>query len=101
MKLSFKQPQRALGDSFVQAKRLFLSVERRLTANPQLHEKYKAFTKEFMDLYHLKEISADEAINHLRKLITCLTTVYSKKNQQQRSSEWSLTDMRKPAMDNL
>ena len=40
VKLPFKQPQRALSDSFVQAKRRFLSLERRLTANPQLHEKY-------------------------------------------------------------
>ena len=60
VKLPFKQPQRALSDSFVQAKRRFLSLERRLTANPQLHEKYRAFIKEFMDLGHLGEFPADE-----------------------------------------
>ena len=60
VKLPFKQPQRTLSDSFVQAKRRFLSLERRLTANPQLHEKYRAFIKEFMDLGHLEEIPADE-----------------------------------------
>ena len=60
VKSPFKQTQRALNDSFVQAKRRLLSLERRLTTNPQLHEKYEAFIKEFIDLGHLEEIPADE-----------------------------------------
>ena len=43
--ITIKQPQRASADSFVQAKRRFLSLERRLTANPRPHEKDRSFIK--------------------------------------------------------
>ena len=66
VKLPFKQEVPKLGDSFEQAKRRFLSLERRLQANPNTQQKYKAFVQEFIDLEHLEKVpgTAMEKLPH-------------------------------------
>ena len=56
VKLPFKQEVPKLGDSSELAKRRFLSLERRLQANPNTQQKYKAFVQEFIDLEHLEKV---------------------------------------------
>ncbi|XP_055644778.1 uncharacterized protein LOC129780484 [Toxorhynchites rutilus septentrionalis] len=46
-----------LGNSYEIAKRRFLSVERRLQANPQLKSAYSAFIEEYLLLGHMEEIT--------------------------------------------
>ena len=67
VRLQFKQPQRALGDSFVRAKCRFLSLECRLTANTQLHEKYRAFIEEFINFLCVLSISQRNSSDEVDK----------------------------------
>ena len=60
MKLPFKAEANKLGESFTQARRRFMSLERRLIADPELHERYKNFIREFMDLGHLEQVPPNE-----------------------------------------
>ena len=49
-----------LGESFTQARRRFMSLERRLITDPEHYERYRNFIREFMDLGHLKEVPPNE-----------------------------------------
>ena len=60
VKLPFKPEVSKLGESFTQARRRFMSLERRLIADPELHERYRIFIREFMDLGHLEEVPLNE-----------------------------------------
>jgi len=50
----------SLGDSYPQALRRFLSLERKLTKHPGLRVKYAAFMKEYRDLGHMSPVPASE-----------------------------------------
>ncbi|XP_041448587.1 uncharacterized protein LOC121404067 [Drosophila obscura] len=48
-----------LGESYTQAYRRFLSLERKLDRNPALKERYSAFMKEYTDLKHMSKVHLD------------------------------------------
>ena len=60
VKLPFKKTEEPLEESFTQAKRRFFSLERRLIANPELHEKCRSLIEVFLGLNHLELIPDDE-----------------------------------------
>ena len=49
-----------LGNTFTQAKRRFLNLEKRLDSNPNLKEGYTEFIHEFIDLNHLEPVPDKE-----------------------------------------
>lgn len=51
--LPFKEDPKSLGLSFDTARRRFLSLERRLSKQPQIKEMYNSFMKEYIDLGHM------------------------------------------------
>ena len=59
VKLPFKPDAQPLGDSFSQAKRRLLSVERRLANHPQ-KQAYVDFMNGFIDAGHLERVPSDE-----------------------------------------
>ena len=60
VQLPFKEDAKPLGDTYLQAKRRFLSLEKRLQSNPKLKEGYSNFIQEFMDLEHLEKVPPNE-----------------------------------------
>ena len=56
VKLPFKPTATPLGESKASALRRFLMLEKRLEANPKLHQQYRDFIHEFIDLEHLEEV---------------------------------------------
>jgi len=49
---SLKPHAKALGDSYTQAHRRSLNLERKLQRNPHLKHKYDAFIKKYLELNH-------------------------------------------------
>ena len=60
VKLPFKPDATPLGESKASALRRFLMLEKRLEANPILHQQYRDFIHEFIDLEHLEEVPKHE-----------------------------------------
>ena len=56
VKLSFKPDATPLGESKASAMRRFVMLEKRLEANPILHQQYRDFIHEVIDLEHLEEV---------------------------------------------
>ena len=65
MQLPFKEDAKPLGDTYLQAKRRFLSLEKRLQSNSKLKEGYSDFIREFVDLEHLEKVPPDEIENQM------------------------------------
>ncbi|KAH8258521.1 hypothetical protein KR026_009885, partial [Drosophila bipectinata] len=59
VRLPLKCCSKLLGESYPQAVRRFLSLERKLCRRPQLKEQYAAFIKEYLDLGHMSPVPAD------------------------------------------
>ncbi|GFX81294.1 DUF1758 domain-containing protein [Trichonephila clavipes] len=57
--LPFKNDN-ALGDSKVQAKRRFFSLEKRLQANPELRDRYVKFMQDYEHLGHMQLVPNSE-----------------------------------------
>jgi len=53
VRFPFRSPRPPLGSSRERAMRRLLQVEKRFKENPGLHEQYKAFMKEYLDLGHM------------------------------------------------
>ena len=66
--MPFKPDARPLGDTYVQAKRRFLSLEKRLQSNPSLKQGYTDFINEFITLQHLEIIPEPEIDKPQRQL---------------------------------
>ena len=62
VQMPFKSDAPALGDTYVQAKRRFLSLEKRLEAHPTLRKGYSDFIHEFINLEHLELVPEDEIL---------------------------------------
>ena len=58
--MPFKPDSSPLGDTFTQAKRRFLDLEKRLDSKPNLKEGYTEFIHEFIDLNHLEPVPDNE-----------------------------------------
>ena len=56
----FKADVKPLGDTYLQAKRRFLSLEKRLRSDPQLKERYCSFIHEFAELKHIEPVPIDD-----------------------------------------
>ena len=60
VQMPFKANSQKLGDTYVQAKGRFLSLERRLHANDKLKQDYTHFVNEFITLEHLEKVPEEE-----------------------------------------
>ena len=60
VQMPFKENSQKLGDTYVQAKRRFLILERRLHANDKLKQDYTDFVNEFITLQHLEKVPEEE-----------------------------------------
>jgi hypothetical protein len=49
-----------LGDSFQAARRRFLSLERGLVSRPEIHERYREFIREYIELQHMEKVPDSE-----------------------------------------
>ncbi|XP_039763051.1 uncharacterized protein LOC120635903 [Pararge aegeria] len=58
VRLPLKDSPSVLGDSFSQAKKRFLNLERRFRKQPHLKQAYAAFINEYIDLGHCSELSS-------------------------------------------
>lgn len=56
VRLPFKEEPVLLGDSFEQAKKRLLSLERKLAQNPIVYDQYRAFLKEYLELDHMEMV---------------------------------------------
>ncbi|XP_061712824.1 uncharacterized protein LOC133521773 [Cydia pomonella] len=56
VQLPLKEPPESLGDSFAQAKRRFMSLEKRLSRDPTYKGMYSDFIKEYLALGHMKRV---------------------------------------------
>ncbi|XP_053956247.1 uncharacterized protein LOC128861894 [Anastrepha ludens] len=56
VRLPFRQDGQPLGDSYVNARRQFSRLERRLAADPDMHAKYIAFMREYESLGHMERV---------------------------------------------
>ncbi|XP_053968638.1 uncharacterized protein LOC128870065 [Anastrepha ludens] len=56
VRLPFRQGGQPLGDSYVNARRQFSRLERRLAADPDMHAKYIAFMREYEALGHMERV---------------------------------------------
>ena len=61
VQMPFRANFQKLGDTYVQAKRRFLSLERRLHANDNLKQDYTDFVNEFITLQHLENVPEKES----------------------------------------
>ncbi|XP_041449602.1 uncharacterized protein LOC121404353 [Drosophila obscura] len=59
VRLPLKHDSDHLGESYTQAYRRFLSLERKQDRNPALKERYSAFMKEYTDLEHMSKVHPD------------------------------------------
>jgi len=59
VRLPLKPSAELLGDSYDQAYRRFLSIERKLGRHAHLKEQYSAFIKEFLDLNHMSQVAPE------------------------------------------
>lgn len=55
VKLPLKDSPDCLGNSYLQAKKRFLNIEKRFRQNPQLKSQYTEFIREYAELGHLSE----------------------------------------------
>ena len=60
VQMPFKADVKPLGDTYFQAKRRFLSLEKRLQSDPQLKEGYCNFIDEFAELKHTEQVPIDD-----------------------------------------
>ena len=60
VQMPFKADVKPLGDTYLQAKRRFLSLEKRLLSDPQLKEGYCNFINEFAELKHTEQVPIDD-----------------------------------------
>ena len=99
--LPFKEDAKPLGDTYLQAKRRFLSLEKRLQSNPKLKEGYSNFIQEFVDLEHLEKVPPDEIEKPNDQQTFCHTIVSKRLTQRQRSYELYSTDLPSQIMVHL
>nr|CAI5842936.1 unnamed protein product [Callosobruchus analis] len=64
VKLPLKLDASKLGDSYQQAKRRFLNLERKLDKNPKYKEAYHKFMREYIDLGHMEKVTKQENVNN-------------------------------------
>ncbi|XP_048001299.1 uncharacterized protein LOC125238053 [Leguminivora glycinivorella] len=57
VQLPLKEPPESLGDSFAQAKRRYMSLEKRLSRDPIYKGMYSDFIKEYLALGHMKRVN--------------------------------------------
>ncbi|XP_070072135.1 uncharacterized protein [Drosophila takahashii] len=62
VRLPLKQHGKALRDSYTQAHRRFLNLERKLQRNPHLKRQYVAFIKEYLELNHMSRVSPEAVV---------------------------------------
>ncbi|XP_043480299.1 uncharacterized protein LOC122509997 [Leptopilina heterotoma] len=60
VRLPFNENKNNLGNSYEIARKRFFMLERKLSKNPELKEKYTKFIKEYEQLNHMKQIIADK-----------------------------------------
>ena len=60
VRLPFKNKPIVLGDSFAQAKRRLLSLERRLVRSPEIYEQYREFLAEYCKLQHMEAVDSND-----------------------------------------
>ena len=60
--MPFKPESNPLGDTFTQAKRRFLNLEKRLDLNPSLKKGYTDFVHNIIDLNYLKPVPDNEIV---------------------------------------
>ena len=60
VQMPFRADVKPLGDTYLQAKRRFLSLEKRLQSDPQLKEGYCNFIHEFAELEHIEPVPIDD-----------------------------------------
>ena len=59
VQMPLKANVKPLGDTYLEAKRLFLSLEKRLQSDPQLKQGYCNFIHEFAELKHFEPVPID------------------------------------------
>lgn len=64
MKLSIKQDAKQLSDSVAMATSRFISIERRMQRDENLHGEYCKFMNEYLELGHMREVSGEAVIPH-------------------------------------
>ncbi|XP_036320855.1 uncharacterized protein LOC118735292 [Rhagoletis pomonella] len=57
VRLPMKRGVEALGDSYLQARQRFESLERKFARNPELKTEYSKFIKEYLDLNHMSLVT--------------------------------------------
>jgi len=57
--LPLKPHAKALGDSYTQAHRRFLNLERNLQRNPHLKHQYVTFIKEYLELNYMSRVRSE------------------------------------------
>ncbi|XP_044312743.1 uncharacterized protein LOC123037186 [Drosophila rhopaloa] len=62
VRLPLKCSSDLLGESYPQAVRRFLSLERKLSRHPQLKNQYAAFIKEYLELGHMSAVPANASL---------------------------------------
>ena len=60
VQMPFRADVKPLGDTYLQAKRRFLSLEKRLQSDPQLKEEYCHFIHEFAEIEHIEPVPTDD-----------------------------------------
>ena len=60
VQMPFRADVKPFGDTYLQAKRRFLSLEKRLQSDPQLKEGYCNFIHEFAELEHIEPVPIDD-----------------------------------------
>lgn len=64
LKLPIKQDAKQLEDSVAMATSRFISIERRMQGDENLHGEYCTFMKEYLELGHMREVSVEAVIPH-------------------------------------
>ncbi|XP_029054455.2 uncharacterized protein LOC114881764 [Osmia bicornis bicornis] len=63
VRLPFKKdPATTIGDTASIARRIFKTIEARVTKNPELYREYQAFLREYLDLGHMSQIGETESL---------------------------------------
>nr|CAI5846010.1 unnamed protein product [Callosobruchus analis] len=64
VKLPLKLDASKLGDSYQQAERRFLNLERKLDQDPKYKEAYHKVMREYIDLGHMEKVTRQENVNN-------------------------------------
>ncbi|XP_062713262.1 uncharacterized protein LOC134290204 [Aedes albopictus] len=60
VKLPFDDSKPALGESLSSATKRLMSMERRFASNPEFHQEYVNFMREYLELNHMELVPADQ-----------------------------------------